>query len=109
MQITNRIDNAAFKANVFVRGVSSQRTSVAAAKLAVEQGFITEKNIQHVIRVNDGHLVLDRKTLAAKILTKIDEIKEEMFIGSWQEGVATEKYDEALTEIITNRHTRKIN
>lgn len=110
MQITNRMDNTAFKANVYIRSgslVSSARHQ-APAELAVARGLIKRKNVDTVIELNDNYLVMDTKTLAAKLLRRLDEAKIDIPVSSPEWSTVAGKYNEALLDIIKDRHTKRI-
>lgn len=102
-----KIDNTAFRANVFVKG----KTSVETARIALERGFIkNEAAIRKggVYKVDGGYLALDPETLAAKLIKLFAEAKESFLIGSPEGNKAAEKFNTALLETANDSSTIKI-
>lgn len=107
-----RTDNTVFKANVFDH-CSRAKSSEEALNLALKRRFIRKKMIvgeltDNVKLVEFGYLVLDRTTLAAKLLGRLVGIKSFIECSSPLKGLAREHYQAALNDIARDASTKKI-
>lgn len=107
-----KTDNTAFKANVFVH-YSKAKEGEEALQLALKKGFIKKENVMGELTANVktaefGHLVLDKTTLAAKLLYKLVEVKSLITCNLPLIGLAREKYQAAINDIAKDASTKKI-
>lgn len=102
-----KIDNTAFRANVFAKG----KTSVETARLAIKRGFIKDEAAVRkggVYKVDDGYLALDPRTLTAKLIKLYEEAKENFLIGSPEGNEIAKKFYQVLQETAKDSSTVKI-
>lgn len=103
-----KTDNTAFKANVFVH-YSKAKEGKDALELALKKRFIRKENVLGDVRVSEnGHLILDKTTLAARLLDKLVNVKSFVNSKSPLRGFASEQYQAAINDIAKDPATKKI-